>query len=291
MSINYNHLYYFWVIAKEGGVTAACRRLGLTQPTLSAQLKQLEDQLGKSLFERKSRKLILNDAGRLVFDYADTIFKKGDELVVHLNNQIYQKSISFKVGILGHLPRKNVHNYLKVPLLRSNVLLNVTIGSLDELLEKLKQHELDMVISDQMVRGTSKEFECDLLEKVPMIIVGPPELKSLKRRFPESIKGQHIYLPSEGFYVRSQLNAFFKKAEVPLTIKGEFDDLEMLRVVASSGNGLTAVPRSSISDLIKSKEVVVVGDSLSTTFDIFAIRMQRSEENPILHAILRRFVS
>lgn len=290
MSINYNHLYYFWVIAKEGGVTAACRRLGLTQPTLSAQLKQLEDQLGKNLFERKSRKLILNDAGRLVFDYADTIFKKGDELIVHLNNQIYQKSIEFKVGILGHLPRKNVHNYLKVPLLRSNVQLSVVVDSQEALLAKLQQHELDMVISDQMVQK-SKEFECDLLEKVPMIIVGPPELKSLKRRFPESIKGQNIYLPSEGYYVRSQLNAFFKKAEVPLTIKGEFDDLEMLRVVASSGNGLTAVPRSSISDLIKSKEVVVVGDSLSTTFDIYAIRMQRSEENPILHAILRRFVS
>lgn len=287
--LNYNHLYYFWMIAKEGGVTAACKKLRLTQPTLSSQLKQFEDFLGKSLFERKSRQLILNDAGKTVFDYADSIFKMGEQLTNAIQDSSVKDSILFQVGILATLPKKNAHGYVKNPIRQGKVTITLVIGNMNELEDKLVNHHIDMILTDQKASSEMKGVFSHHLEKVPVIFVASPEHKNLRRKFPQSLAGQNIFLPTHQSDIRSELDLFFKKNGIEPKIKGEIQDDELLRVIASSGDGIVAIARSAVSDLIKTKELCVIGDTLDVWKNFYLITAERKSTHPVVLEILKQY--
>jgi len=287
-NINYNHLYYFWMIAKEGGVTPACKKLSLSQPTISAQLKQFEQSVGKTLFERKARRLVLNDAGKLIFDYADFIFKKGKEMVGALENLSVQNIQVLNVGVLPVLPKKNIHNYLKIPIRDGNTNINLVIHEVAELLDQLSSFQLDMVLSHKAAPTELKNYSSHLLEKVPMLFVASSEYKSLRRKFPAALNNQNVFLPSYATEIRSQIDLYFNKHRITPRIKGEFQDSELLRVVAVSGQGIVAIERSAVSDLIKSKELYIIGDNLDIWQSFYLITAERKEQHVIVKKILKK---
>lgn len=286
--INYNHLHYFWVIAKEGGVTAACKKLSLTQPTLSAQLKQFESDIGSPVFERKSRKLILNDVGKTVFDYADTIFKTGQALLNTLSDSHVKDSLVVNIGVQAILPKKNVHHLLRESLSHSKVVTNITTGDLPSLLTLLTNHQLDMIVSGKKPPLDAKGLETHRIEKTPIVFVGAPEFKNLRRGFPQSLNGQKMYLPSSQSDFRAELETFFKKNNLQPQIKGEIQDTELLRVIAASGDGIVAIVRSAISDLIKAKELYVLGENLEIYKEIYLITAERKTAHPIVAEIIKK---
>lgn len=288
-NLNYNHLYYFWIIAKEGGVTSACKKLRLTQPTLSAQLKQFEEAIGQTLFERKSRKLILNDSGKLVFDYADSIFKKGDEMLGALQDSKVKNITSIKVGAVATLPKKNLHNILKTPLSHGKINISLVSGTLENLLEQLESLQLDLVLSDRPAPSELKGFYTQLAEKTPVILVASPDYKGLRRKFPQSLEGQRVFLPSYQVNSRQHLDNFFKKHEVKPHIKGEIHDNEFLRVIAAAGHGIVAIARSAISDLLKTKELYVIGENLEAYNHHYLITTDRQEPNAVVTDLLKKF--
>lgn len=286
--INYNHLHYFWVIAKEGGVTAACKKLSLTQPTLSAQLKQFENGIGQLLFERKSRKLILNDVGKTVFDYADTIFKTGQALVNTLGDHSVKNNITVNIGVQATLPKKNVHHILRVALSHSKVITNITTGDLSSLFTLLTNHQLDMVVSSKKPSSDIKGLETRVIERTPVVFVGASEFKNLRRAFPQSLNGQKMYLPSPQSDFRTELETFFKKNNIQPQMKGEIQDTELLRVIAAGGDGIVAIVRSAVSDLIKAKELYVLGEILDVYKEIYLITAERKTAHPIVAEIIKR---
>lgn len=287
--LNYNHLYYFWVIAKEGGVTAACQKLRLAQPTLSGQLKQFEKFLGQSLFERKSRKLILNDVGKLVFDYADAIFKMGDEMTHSVRDHTVKDTVKLQVGILPAMPKKNIHGFLKKPIARAQVHIQLILGTLTELLEKLINHQIDMILSDIKAPSDLKGYYSHALEKVPVVFVASPEYKGLRRKFPQCLNDQDIFLSTYHSEIRSELDLFFKKHGIVPKIKGEIQDDEFLRVIASSGNGVVAIVRSAVSDLIKTKQLCVIGDNIDVWKNYYLITAERKVTHPVVLEILNDY--
>lgn len=270
-------------------MTPACKKLRLAQPTLSAQLKQFEEVVGKPLFERKSRQMILNDTGKLVFDYADAIFKKGDEMVQALSDTTSKDVIPVDVGIVAILPRKNVHNFLKIPIIGGNFKLNLRVGNLSELLVLLQNHELDMVISNRAAPAESKGFASVLLERVPLVFVAGPEFKNLRRKFPSSLNGQKLFLPSYQTEIRTQIDQYLKQNNLQPVIKGEIQDMELLRVIAASGDGIVCIPRSAASDLIKAKELYVIGDNIEIYKNFYMITAERQEKHPVVERILQLY--
>jgi len=288
-NLNYNHLFYFWIIAKEGGVTQACKHLRLTQPTLSAQLKIFEDSIGQPLFERKSRKLVLNDSGKLVFDYADTIFKKGQEMVDALRDSSVKNIVSVNVGAVFTLPKKNIHNFLKIPIVHGKVNINLVSGQLTDLLGQLNNLQLDMVLSPRPAPGEFKGFYSHRLERVPVIFVASPEFKSLRRKFPSTLNNKNLYLPSYQTETRAQIDHYFKKHNLSPRIKGEIEDIELLRVIAASGDGIVAIVRSAVSDLIKAKELYIIGDNLDIWTEFYMITPERKETHPVVADILKKY--
>lgn len=287
--LNYHHLYYFWVIAKEGGVTKACRKLRLSQPTLSGQLKQFEEAIGKPLFERKSRKLILNATGQMVFDYADSIFKTGKELLDAIQTRSGKGRVDLNVGILPTLPKKNVYDILQIPIAQKHVHLKIALGTLDFLIAELLNHNLDMVISHHRAPVETKGVLHYLLEKVPVVFVAGRDHKALKKKFPQSLDGQPLFLPTHQSYLRHEIEQYLKKNNVTPLIKGEIQDSELLRVIAVSGDGVVTIEKTAVSDLIKTKEVVVLGEDMSLFEDFYILTSDRKNIHPIVADIIKRY--
>ncbi len=287
--MNYHHLYYFWTIAKEGGVTKACHTLRLSQPTLSSQLKQFEQFMGKPLFERKSRKLVLNDSGKVVFEAAEKIFKTGEALLGTLHQDQSTVWTTLKVGVVGTLPRKDVFDFLQLPIAKPYVRLEILSDSFEELLPKLLEKEIDMVLSHRKAPPEMKSLFNYSLDQSSFVFVAKNDLKNLRRRFPKSIEGLPLFLPTHHRYIRSGIESFLKRHEIAATIKGEVQDSELLRLIAVSGEGVSVVERSAVNDLIKSKELVVLGELGELTEEYFLISFARENLPRVVKDILKKF--
>lgn len=286
--LNYHHLYYFWVIANEGGVTKACKKLRLSQPTLSGQLKQFELFIGKPLFERKSRKLVLNDTGRIVFEYADSIFKKGKELLDAVQKQTVAEKLDLKVGVVPSLPKKDVYDILRRAISRRNTHLNVSVDRFEYLLKELTSNNLDMIISHNKAPAELEGIYSYLLERVPVAFVGGKDDKNLRKKFPQSLDGKPIFIPTHQSHIRNEIDLFFQKNEISPIIKGEIQDSEFLRVIASSGAGIVTVEKSAVGDLIKVKDVVVIGEA-NIYSDFYVITTELKRSHPIIKGILKKY--
>lgn len=287
--LNYHHLYYFWVIAKEGGVTSACKKLRLSQPTLSGQLRQFEDTIGRPLFERKSRKLILNETGQMVFDYADSIFKTGRELVEAIQTRSAKGRVDLNVGILPTLPKKNIYDILHVPITQAHVRLSITVAPFETLLGELLNHNLDVMISHHRAPAEAKGIVHHHLEKVPVIFVASRDYRGLKKKFPQSLNGQPLFLPTHQSYLRNEIEEYLKKHDVTPVIKGEIQDSELLRVIAASGDGIVTIEETAVSDLIKIRELVVLGGDIGVNEDFFLITADRKNVHPSVAEIIKKY--
>jgi len=287
--LNYHHLYYFWTIAKEDGVTKACKKLRLSQPTLSSQLRQFEDVLGKPLFERKSRKLVLNETGRIVFDYADQIFKMGEQLLSSLEESSEKEQITLQVGVLSTLPKKDIYDFLQTPLHQGHVRLVLHVASMEELLVELMNHNIDAIISNTKAPTDLKGVFNYHLDRVPVIIAGSKDFKDLRRGFPKSLNHQPLFIPGYKSYIRHDIEQFFKDKNIHPKIRGEVQDSEFLRVLAASGEGLVTIERSAISDLIKSKELVSIADDIGIYEDYYLIASKASSDHPMIKKIVKKY--
>src|SRR5210317_608749 len=147
--INFKHLHYFWVVAKQGGVARASEVLHLTPQTISGQINLLEDNLGQALFRRNGRNLELTETGRFALSYADEIFSLGSELEDNLRNEPTDRPQLFKAGIAEVVP-KTIAYRLLAPALEMPEPMRILCRetSIETLLAELALHRVDVVIAD-----------------------------------------------------------------------------------------------------------------------------------------------
>src|ERR1700747_2203931 len=146
--LNYHHLLYFWTVAREGTIAKASQVLLLAQPTISEQVGNLEESFGVKLFQKKGRNLVLTDAGRVAFEYADEIFSRGRELNDVLRGRTVGRAARFTVGIADVVPKLIAYRLILPALKLSNPIRIVCReGKPDKLLSQLAIHEVDLVIS------------------------------------------------------------------------------------------------------------------------------------------------
>jgi len=243
-SLNYHHLRYFWVIAKENSLTRAAQRLHVSQSALSIQLRKLEDMLGHPLFEREGKRLVLTEAGRMAMDYAQTIFSTGEELLSTLRQRSTGNRQVLRVGSVATLSR-NFQLELFRPLLgRPDLELVIRSGSLRELLAQLEAHTVDLVLSNLPVRRDAEtSWHSHLLDEQPVSLVGK-RLRGQKRfRFPDDLRTTPVLLPSLESNIRAAFDLLLDQAGVRPIIAAEVDDMAMLRLLARESDGVALVPR------------------------------------------------
>jgi LysR family transcriptional activator of nhaA len=215
--VNYHHLLYFWVVASEGSVTAACARLHLAQPTISSQIKKLEKSIGSRLLERSGRRLVLTETGRLVFEYADEIFTLGRELSEVLKGRRTDRPLRFAVGVPDVLPKLITFRILEPVLaLPKPVHLVCVEGALDDLLVEMAAHRLDLVLSDAPASPASsiRVFNHPLGQCGVSVLGTPKTARKLRRGFPKSLDGESVLLPTRNTALRRSLDQWFEAKEV-----------------------------------------------------------------------------
>lgn len=286
--LNYHHLLYFWTVAREGSIAKASVTLRLAQPTISGQIRSLEESLGEKLFRRAGRNLVMTDVGQIVYRFADEIFGLGRELVDTIRDRPTGRPIRFVVGIADVLPKLITYRLLRPALhLSQPVRIICREDNAARLLAALALHELDLVLTDAPispvvnVRGFNH-----LLGECGVSIFGAPKLASRYRRgFPASLTGAPFILPGEGTLIRRALEDWFEVTGIRPAVVGEFEDTALLNVFGQAGNGLFAAPDPIQNEIVRQHGVRLVGRVPSIREQYYAISAERKLRHPAVVAI------
>lgn len=286
--LNYHHLLYFWVVAREGSIKKACEKLHLTQPTISSQLQALEDSLGHSLFIRQPRGLQLTDVGRLVFRYSEEIFSLGQEMTQTLKGQPSNRPIQLRVGVIDSLPKMIVYELLEAAL-KSDKPCHLVCeeGKLEQLLSELAIHQLDLVLSDIPVPPTIRiQAFNHLLGESGVLLFGCPQLaKKYRNNFPKSLDNAPLLLPKSHTSLRKEVDSWFALHEIRPPVVGEFEDSAMQKAFGQAGLGI--FPGSAImkEEICRQYQVEVVGEMENVIQRFYAHTVERRLKNPAVIAI------
>lgn len=287
--LNYHHLRYFRVIAHEGGLTRAAARLRISQSALSVQLRQLEENLGTRLFDRRNKSLFLTEAGRMALEYADSIFRSGEELMDLLRNQGSRRHTFLRVGAVATLSRNFQMGFLRPLLGRTDIELVVRSGTLRELLTQLQNHTLDVVLSNMPVRRDAETgWYSHLLDEQPVSLVGRRRRGKRAFRFPDNLKDTPLVLPSPENSMRTAFDALMEQVGIRPIIAAEIDDMAMLRLMAREHSGLTLVPTVVVQDELASGILAERHRFREIHENFYAITPTRRFPNPLLRDLVRR---
>jgi len=286
--LNYHHLRYFRAIANEGTLTGAATRLGVSQSSLSVQLKQLEESLGHPLFDRVSKSLVLTESGRITLDYAESIFRTGDEMLGVLGNRPTNRRKMLRVGAVATLSRNFQLACLKPFIGRDDVELVLRSGSLGELLGQMKAHTVDVILSNMPVRRDA-ETDCHshLLEEQAVSLVGLKPEKRKKFRFPDDVDGVPLLLPSLDSHLRVAFDLVMERHGIQPVIAAEIDDMAMMRLLARDGAGMALVPPVVVAGELARKQLVELHRFTDIREKFYAISPSRRFPNPLVEELIQ----
>lgn len=250
--INYQHLLYFWAVARRGSVAAAASELRLSAPTLSAQIRKLEEAVGEKLLRRSGRRILLTDAGRLLTPYAEEIFALGQQVTELFNGRPTCRPMRLAVGMVDVLPRWLAYR-LVMPALRlpQRVQLIFREDRPERLLAELAAHDLDIVFSDAPAVPTMRvHFSTQLLGECDVGFYAIPHLAAKYRReFPGCLDGAPLLLLGENTVIGHALDSWLESQKLRPVCAGRFDDFALARVFAEIGEGILAAPSVTGADL------------------------------------------
>ncbi|MET1255074.1 transcriptional activator NhaR [Aliikangiella maris] len=289
--LNYHHLLYFYTIAKTGSIARASDILHITPQTLSAQLTRLEERLGTLLFERKGKRLVLNDIGHVTYSYADEIFNLGDELVNTLNNHSLDFTYRFSIGVTDVVAKVLSFNFLKeIYTMEQTIKLICKETRLEILLADLATNKLDAIFSDTpLPAGAPLKAYNHLLGRCGVTFFADKKLaRKLKTSFPESLNGQAFFIAGEGTNQKMSLLSWFKEMNINPVIIGEFDDSALAKYFAQAGYGVFCAPSIITAHLLKQYNVAVIGETREITESFYLISPERKVKHPAVQHLLER---
>lgn len=287
-AINYKHLLYFWTVAREGSIAAACKELHVTQPAISTQLRKLERQLGEPLFAKSGRGLALTEAGRTAFQYADEIFSLGRELAETLRGRPTGKPMRLTVGITDAFPKLVAYRLL-APALRMEHPVHLVLHDdrPERLFAELSIAELDLVLADAPLPPTTPIRAYNhLLGECGVTFFGTPALaEQFGGDFPRSLDGAPFILPTEGTVLRRSLGQWFDSVEVRPRIVGEVGDSALLKTFGQAGIALFAGPTVIEAEIRRQYRVEAIARVEEIRERFYAISVERRLKHPAVVAI------
>ncbi|WP_371374748.1 LysR family transcriptional regulator [Thalassotalea aquiviva] len=289
MNINFNHLYYFWVTANEGGISKAAKSLHLTPQTVSAQIASLEQRLERKLFEKRGRTLALTDYGVLTKVYADEMFNKANEWMQTIQTGEQDWSNYCRVGITDGLPKSLVSMWL-TPLLDHHKTHQVDCqdGSLEELIERQCNYEIDLILTElPMPSKYHLNAHCERIGTSPIGLFSPEPLATkISDNLPHSLDQKRFVMPGLGTPLCMQLEQWFEQHHIAPTVSMYASDIALMKTLGRDGFGSFAAPLILKQEIMSTFEVSLVCEFEHIKQDYFAITPKRSFLPPIVKAIV-----
>ncbi|HZS18086.1 MAG TPA: transcriptional activator NhaR [Candidatus Udaeobacter sp.] len=286
--LNFHHLRYFWMVARKGGVRKAAEELHVSQPSISAQLRLLEESLGEKLFKRSGRTLVLSEMGQLVLSYADEIFSAGRELMSAVKQRPGGRLLRLNVGMTDSISKIMGFEFLK-PAIRFSEPVHVVcrMAAIEVLVNQLQAHRLDLVLADEPASSSlkAKTFNHRLGRSGVTFCAVPQLAKKLRRNFPQSLNGATALLPTENMGMRAVLETWFDSKGIRPRLLGEYEDSALMVFCATAGRGFTVVPTVVAREVLKHWGLRVIANVDECGTEFYAITAERRVKNPAAMAI------
>ncbi|HJT79952.1 MAG TPA: LysR family transcriptional regulator [Chthoniobacterales bacterium] len=286
--LNYHHLRYFWMVAKEGGLTKAAGKLHVSQPTISAQISALEGVLGEKLFRRAGRNLRLTDVGQHVLSYAEEIFSIGHDLLSSVKQRPTSRPIRLLLGVADALPKMVAYRIIE-PIFRLSQPVQVSCWetTVSDMLIELAAYRLDIVLADEPASSgvTARIFNHLLGESAVTFVAEPKLARKLRRGFPKSLDGAPALLPMANTGLRRSLEKWFHTTGIRPRLVGEFEDPAFLHVLGFHGLGFIPVASLVAKEATARFGFGVVGQTTACRQRFYAITPERKVTHPAVTAI------
>lgn len=292
MWLNYQHLHYFWVVARAPSLTAAARQLRLAPSTVSTQIKALEGALGQQLFERRARKMLLTEHGRVVLAYADDIFALGEELIDAALSQAGPRHVHrFRVGISNNLPKLVAYRLLEGACSLENYPIHLvcTQDKGDALVSQLIAHRLDLVLTDRAVGlASDARVESRLLGDCAVSLMGAPRLATRYfSDFPHSLEGAPLLLPDMDTTMRPLIEDHLQSLGVRPRVVAEFGDSALLKSFGQAGMGIFPIPSLVVDQVAAQYGVTEIGRFDAVRERFFAAFQPGRASHPAVQAVIQ----
>jgi LysR family transcriptional activator of nhaA len=289
--LNYHHLYYFMTIAELNSISKAAEKLLLGQPTLSAQLKQFEENLGIQLFERQHKKLILTEQGKLALEYARNIFKMGGEMYEALHDRLKPSRINIQLGALDSIPKQVMLQLTQAALKIAPCSISLVEGKFEELMRDVSSHKVDLAISNFLPKlEATKGMFHKVISKRPLGIYGSPEFKSLRKKFPQSLNDQPLVLPTYDSQMRYDLEHWLRLNEISINVIAETQDTALKKLMATSSMAMIPAASHTVQMQVLSGELILIGELSNVTEELYLISAQRKIANPVAAELMKTFI-
>ncbi|MES2512141.1 MAG: LysR family transcriptional regulator [Pseudomonadota bacterium] len=285
---NYRHLYYFWVVAKEGGMARAAARLGMAVQTVSTQVRELERSLGYALLKPAGRGLALTDAGTEAMRQAEQIFQLGEQLASAVRDAASTPSVRLAVGISEGLPKLSVHRLLQPVMHEANLRLLCHEDEFEDLLGDLALHRLDVVLADRPAPANPNlKVYSHALGSSPLAWYAPAALAATARRgFPQSLARVPVLMPTTHAASRARLDQWFERHAIKPRIVGEFEDSALLETFGAAGMGVFPGAELLHDELTSRYGVRRVGSCEGVAEHFFAIAAHKKLLHPLVQKLL-----
>ncbi len=288
LSFSYRHLYYFWVVAKEGGVSRAAARLDMAVQTVSTQVRELERSLGQALLKPAGRGLVLTEAGIAAMRQADLIFQLGEQLPGVVREAVSAPGVRLAVGISDGMPKLVVRRLLQPVLQEPNLRLLCHEDDFEGLLADLALHRLDVVLADRAAppHPNLKVYSHALGSSALSWYAPAALLAQARRGFPQSLTRVPVLLPTTHSAVRARLGQWFDRLAIKPRVVGEFEDSALLVTFGAAGMGVFPAPELIHDKLSSRYEVKHVGDCDGVEEHFFAIGTEKKIQHPLVLRLL-----
>jgi LysR family transcriptional activator of nhaA len=286
--LNFKHLRYFWAVAANGSIARAAEILHLTPQTISGQLRELEEQLDAKLFQKSGRNLALTDTGRVVFSYADEMFRLGDELQDVLEGRIPGATLTLTVGVAMVVPKLLAYRVLE-PVLRLEdpVHLVCQEAPLADLLADLSVHKLDLVLADSPISPALniRAYNHPLGESGISFFAAPKKARNYTTGFPRTLSGAPMLMPTASSALRRMLEQWFERQEIKPLVVAEFEDRALMKAFGEADAGVFTSPTAVEDDVVAKYGVRVIGRTDDIKERFYAISAERRIKHPAVSAI------
>ncbi len=286
--INFNHLYYFLTIAKEGSIVKASKKLHMTQPALSHQLKNLEEDLGKKLFDRIGRRLVLNKDGKFVKTYANKIFRQSEEMIQFLKSDIENYTKIIKVGVAPWISHSAVFNFLKPLFANQHIKLEVYEKEVEALLKDLQNNLIDIVLSDSHYSGRSQKLRETRIDTIPLICVCSSSVNPIEK-FPKCLMNKNIITYTENSFIAAKIEEFFLAKKIKIKNVASFSNISLMKLAIEKSRAFGFLPEDMAIEGIKNKKLKKLGQLSQFKFSLWVITNKDNKDAGVLDSLLNTY--
>lgn len=286
VGMNYNHLYYFHVIAQEGSITRASRRLHVSQPTLSEQLKQLEQFFGTKLFDRKGGAMRLNNSGRRALTYTESLFDIADRLVSSFEKAPEPPKVRLDIGVVTTCARSVMTERIVELFKDEKVIVRIRQGDNQYLLHELVSSGLDILVTDTLPsQASDRGIDVKTISSPRLMIIGDRKRAAdLTESIPACLHAQpFIHYTTQSSY-RWEIDQYFREHSIEPSIVAEADDVYVIREAVRAGVGFGVVPQSMLDEFSVEKGLESLGE-IERNFDAFALINNKNPTEETLRAL------